>query len=824
MKLKHILLAAATLLAANAMAKVAVIGDESGRNLQWPDWLQGGEIEFFCQEGASIDQLTIPTGDYDAYYYFGGTYDALRLTPERYKELMIEAQQTTGKQWVINQMATPGWLAAFYSLDEPPMGIAMAQLELCTSDGKFVLNNVPMYTVDYETNMVTPHPSAATRLSVGCSAATAYAPTPMLPAVPSTITAEDTQVTLQFPSGYTLGIDTLSVVKAPDYGLSILRGEGSDLRRLNITDIALDANKLTIITREALSSGDRILYGSLSPTTGRLDGMRGNLTALQQAVPLFEVEIEGVAYPSANVTGTITCEGEPVAGVMVSDGYAVATTGSDGRYALRSNKRMGYVFYTLPAGYEPETEENGWQVKIYSLLESDDTSVAETHDFRLTKVDNDDHIMLVGADSHLANRNSDLSQFKKGFVKRVKAFAKANTDTKVYSTILGDLTWDQYWTSKSYGLPEFVETMTSDGYPLMLFPVIGNHDNDPSIEPGNDTDHRASGKFREYISPTYYSFNLGKIHYVVLDDIVYTNTAVAGTDYGEGIAGSRDYGQYYTNEQLEWLRQDLAAVTDLNTPIVVMAHIQNWALSTDGTFRVSAALTSSTSDALAKLLAPYAEAHILTGHTHYNYHAHPDKWPNLHENNVAAICATWWWTGKLTDRHICKDGSPGGFATYTASGRDLSWKYHSIEDDTDPQMRVYDMNTVKEAYKSDADVLALMAAYPSRVNYATIGDNLIYVNVFNYDIDWTVEILEGDTPLTVKRIVNEDPLHTLAYDVARYKAAGTLTSSFTTNKTNHMFSAQASTADTEVTVRVTDSFGRVYTTTLSRPIPYNINM
>ncbi len=824
MKLKHILFATATMMAVSAMAKVAVIGDESGRNLHWPSDINGGEIVFFCQEGAAIDQLTIPEGDYDAYYYFGGTYDALRLTPERYKELMTEAQQATGKQWVINQIATPGWLAANFSLPEPPMGIAMAQLELCDQSAHFVLNPMPMYVSDYEPNMLTPNVSSSATITAECAGAQAYAPSPMLPILPKTISASDYQVTLTFNTGYHLGIDTLTVVKAPDYGLSILRGEGENLRRLNITDIALDANKLTITTREALTAGDRVLYGSLSSSTGRLDGMRGNLTEWHGALPLFEMTIEDVIYPSANITGTITCEGEPVAGVMVSDGFAVATTGSDGRYSLQSNKRMGYVFYTLPSGYEPETEENGWQVKIYSQLESDDTSVAETHDFRLTRVDNDDHIMLVGADSHLANRNNDLKQFKNGFVKRVKAFAQANSDTKVYSTILGDLTWDQYWTSKSYGLPEFVETMTTNSYPLMLFPVIGNHDNDPSVEPGNDTDHLASGKFREYIAPTYYSFNLGKIHYIVLDDIVYTNTAVAGTDYGEGIAGSRDYGQYYTNEQLEWLRQDLAAVTDLNTPIVVMAHIQNWALSTDGQFRVSAALTSSTSDALAKVLAPYAEAHILTGHTHYNYHAHPEKWPNLHENNVAAICATWWWTGKLTDRHICKDGSPGGFATYTASGRDLSWMYHSIEDDSDPQMRVYDMNTVKEAYKSDADVLALMAAYPSRVNYATIGDNLIYVNVFNYDTDWTVEILEGDTPLTVKRICNEDPLHTLAYDVARYKAAGTLTSSFATNKTNHMFSAQATTADTPVTVRVTDSFGRFYTSTLSRPIPYSISM
>jgi hypothetical protein len=43
----------------------------------------------------------------------------------------------------------------------------------------------------------------------------------------------------------------------------------------------------------------------------------------------------------ANIFGTVTADGKPLAGVPVSDGYEVTTTGVDGRYELNSHKRQG---------------------------------------------------------------------------------------------------------------------------------------------------------------------------------------------------------------------------------------------------------------------------------------------------------------------------------------------------------------------------------------------------------------------------------------------------------------------------------------------------
>lgn len=76
--------------------------------------------------------------------------------------------------------------------------------------------------------------------------------------------------------------------------------------------------------------------------------------------------------------------------------------------------------------------------------------------------------------------------------------------------------------------------------------------------------------------PNYYSYNLGKIHYVVLDNIIYQNKKGKGP-YKKGVVGERNYKCEITGEQLEWLKKDLAFV-DTNTTVVVEFHSPTWVL------------------------------------------------------------------------------------------------------------------------------------------------------------------------------------------------------------------------------------------------------
>ena len=57
--------------------------------------------------------------------------------------------------------------------------------------------------------------------------------------------------------------------------------------------------------------------------------------------------------------------------------------------------------------------------------------------------------------------------------------------------------------------------MNSQVKGIQIFHTIGNHDFDYKAT----SDFEAGSKFRTNIAPLYYSFNIGKVHYVVMDDI-----------------------------------------------------------------------------------------------------------------------------------------------------------------------------------------------------------------------------------------------------------------------------------------------------------------
>lgn len=517
-----------------------------------------------------------------------------------------------------------------------------------------------------------------------------------------------------------------------------------------------------------------------------------------------------------NVSGTVTCDGAEVAGVAVSDGYEVVVTDAGGHYAMTSEKKNGYVFYSLPGGYEPELAD-GFLPQFWQPLNSPDSAVPEVHDFVLRRVDNDRHIVVFGADTHLARRNSDRALFKKGFLASLKSEADNAGNVPVYSVLLGDLTWDVFWTQNDYNLRDYMADMKSWDYPMPLWPVIGNHDHDPSVPAGATTDFDAAGLWREVVCPNYYSFNLGRVHYVVLDDINYLNEREDGATYSEGVAGSRNYSGIISSEQISWLRKDLSLVGS-GTPVVVCLHIPAWGISSAfGTYgRLDNTYT------LCHELRRFSKVHIVSGHTHGNYTVHPTAYSNVTEHNLASVCGTLWRGSGLSGHNVCHDGSPAGYSVWTVSGNDLRWAYKS-PGNGDQQMRIYDMNTVRGFYRSNSAIRGILGYSPSRVDYSTIDDNIVMVNVFAYDTDWQVSICEGNNLLDCQRVYTEDPFHTITDDVPAWNKMSYY-DDYATSRNTHMFKAVATTATLPITVRVIDSFGNVSLRSISRPHAYSSSM
>ena len=616
-------------------------------------------------------------------------------------------------------------------------------------------------------------------------------------------------------------------VNAADVSAATLHSqEGNPLEGTLIAK-SVDAYRFSIGTGGAsLTYIGKTNYSAASAFLPYAAGMAKTLSIVlsDSIIPQAAIASPADTVTGDNISGHITCNGAGVAGVKVSDGFTVVKTDASGFYSFRSNKKNGYVFYTVPSGYMPYEEANAPVedkifVPFWQALDSESPNTAEVHDFKLRSENNDEFYFLAGADSHLANRYNDLVQFSKGYIERLKEEKKIADDSNVpiYSTILGDNAWDTYWYGNNYSLKNFRSTLADYGYCLPLFPCMGNHDNDGATPYTDSTDFEASAPFRKIISPNYYSFDLGKVHFVILDDIFYINSGIPS---GTACAGSRNYKGFIPDYQLEWLRQDLADV-DKDTPVFIGLHIPVWKRNTVVLEDCSANLIyedRNSTEELCNIVKDYKTVHIISGHTHWNHHYHPAEYPNIHEDNIAAICAIWWYSGYKTGWHNCRDGVPGGYEMFHIKGKDITYSYHSIEHNGDAQFHVLDVNTVKQYYNDNMS--DFLVKYPAFTDFGKWDDNQLLINVFSYDTDWKIEIVEDGEQLEAQRLYIEDPYHMLTYDIPYFKSGSNLGSDARATKNSHMFKVQCKSATSPVTVRVTDSFGTTYQQVVNRPVPF----
>jgi len=557
-----------------------------------------------------------------------------------------------------------------------------------------------------------------------------------------------------------------------------------------------ESSSLTFEPADGLVSGNYKLYvrrNEVSFYVGSTD-----ITILEPLV----VEPEA----GTSVYGIVTCDGKGVPNVLVSDGELIVKTDANGIYQLKSAKKWKYVFVILPSGYEVPAQ--GILPEFHAAL-SQGAGVAERRDFQLVKVDNDKFTLFVLGDMHLANRNGDLNQFKGVATTLNSCIAKAGGSR--YCLTLGDMTWDLYWYSNSYTFPQYLETANTHFQDIAFFHTMGNHDNDMN----SVGDYEKAFRYTRDIAPTFYSFNLGQVHFIVLDNIDYNNVGTGADNRGE-------YVLDYTAEQMAWLSKDLSFV-DKATPVVITSHAPLSRPTGASSFndKYMSGADSAGEANMADFISALSgyNVHFLSGHTHNVFNRRHNA--SFTEHNEGAICASWWWSGKETPGlHLSQDGTPGGFAVWEFNGKQIRHHYQAAGHDENYQFRAYDMNEVKKIVTPEAGnntskfspFVKAMSAYPA---------NTILVNAWDFDEDWTISITENGKELSVSKDYAYDPAHIMALSAPRCKA--TSSPNFLTTQWPHFFKAQASSASSTVVVTLTDRNGKQYTETMSRPKAFTLS-
>lgn len=515
--------------------------------------------------------------------------------------------------------------------------------------------------------------------------------------------------------------------------------------------------------------------------------------------------------------GVVYCGDEPVEGAQVSDGINVTLTDANGWYYLPSKKECGHVFVCNPKGYKYPFRAK--YPEFYKNIDSTKPSVVEQNDFELERDDATEHTILLLADIQMCGRNKDIKQYEDHAVEDINnciSTARSNgQDT--YVITLGDQSYNTYWDSFNIGIPEIHQSLNLLN-PDAIFNCMGNHDNNPKIA----GDWAASVNYRDQWGPTYYSFNIGDVHYVVLDNIEFTNADC-----------NNSYDCNITTQIIKWLRKDLVNVNK-DTPLVICMHAPLFARPQCTKPNVPDAIKYryDYGSTFYNSVKGFRDVRIFTGHAHTNYTASKG---NITEYNVGAVGGNLWWTGYFVDGNIvCTDGTPGGYRVLETFGKDLKTYYKSIGFDKDYQFRCYDLNKCHitaarfaPSYKNPADIDTWLAK-----GYGFDGSeynedgtpkipNRVLINVFSYDPSWKVEVIEDGESLEISRISGYDPFSMISDGCQRFEKTGHNNSGNPTMN-SHLFLTTAKHATSPLTIKVTDAYGNVHTQIMERPRQFSI--
>ncbi len=473
------------------------------------------------------------------------------------------------------------------------------------------------------------------------------------------------------------------------------------------------------------------------------------LLSVTAAVPVSSIFANSKSLFAGNIiSGTVTSNGKGLANVVVSDGYNLVLTDKNGNYSFEAHYNADFVFISTPSGHEFDAV-NGI-ANFYKSI--DKKNKQQQINFALSKLKMDDnkHAFIIWGDTQIQSKE-DAALLKTVSAPDTKALASSLSAVPVHAIAVGDLVFDKFDLFDDYK-----EAVALVGVPF--FQLIGNHDMDYTAR----TDEGSQATFKSHFGPTYFSFNRGKIHYVVLDDVFF-------------IGSGHRYIGYLTENQLAWLEKDLQHVPKGST-VVVSLHIPTDTAERKRVKVKEESLGGSVSnrEALYSLLKPF-KVHIMSGHTHYNENWKKD---NIMEHNHGTVCGAWW-TGP-----ICGDGTPSGYGVYEVEGDEVKWYYKSVGYTKEHQLTVYKVGE--------------LASKP----------NAMVANVWNYDDKWNIEWFEdGIAKGKMERIADFDPAA-----VALYKGPSLPVKHkwVEPNLTEHLFMALPSSTAKELKVKATDRFGNVY--------------
>jgi len=255
------------------------------------------------------------------------------------------------------------------------------------------------------------------------------------------------------------------------------------------------------------------------------------------------------------------------------------------------------------------------------------------------------------------------------------------------------------------------------------YSTVGNHD----LNYDAPTNELSTETWKRVFGPTHYAFNYGKVHVMVLNDVMYHGVNKGG------------YHGEFTKVQLDWIKSNLSHVPKDRLLMIAM-HIPLVGVDNREEFY--------------RLIEDRPYCFSCSAHTHIQRHhfiGQADGWRGKdrhHHLNHVTVCGSWW-EGAPDERGIphatMADGAPNGYSIVEFDGVKYNVTFRPASRPESEQMAIWIPEELKSAETGATEVIVNVFAGSER-SKVQIGVN---------GADWKeMEQFEGQDPffLEIKKL------------------------------------------------------------------------
>lgn len=395
---------------------------------------------------------------------------------------------------------------------------------------------------------------------------------------------------------------------------------------------------------------------------------------------LAQTNVQGFVFADENQNGKKERNEKGIANVSVTNGLDVILTDEKGKYILPISDDA-IIAVIKPANYKIGVDKNNLPQFFYNhklkgspnlkFKGVDATGkLPKSVDFGLIpQEENQEFTALIFGDPQPYTQE-EVDFFAKGIVSEVEGIKNVP-----FGLSLGDLVGNDLALFNPY-----IQAIKKAGIPW--YNLLGNHD----LNFDATTDETADETYEAHFGPANYAFNYGKVHFIVLDNVLYPDPR-----------NQKGYWGGFTTDQLKFLANDLKLVSKDHL-IVLAFHIP--LKETEGdSFR------DADREQLFSLLKEFPYTLSLSAHTHIqrqDYFGKTEGWlqekPH-HHYNVGTTSGDWY-SGKFNQEGIpvstMRDGTPKGYAFINFKGNQYSLDYKVAGKPKTYQMKVFAPKVVEK--------------------------------------------------------------------------------------------------------------------------------